>query len=146
MKLIFQNVRIFNWYIVKKNEKLRKAEALNLVHELDINIMDLFTKWHDMLQLSKKIKLITGNSETEVETKYREFLKSLHNDGRGRLGSIWSIDKVNSSSSGIIIPYTIFDLKEGISEQDYFETISKYDELQSKHDMLVQKFKLERII
>lgn len=115
-----------------KNKRIYKKELYKQVCAMASKELGLSIKWDNMLTRKNKIKIIRVKSESEFEKEYSTFMDTLKNDGRGRLGSLWSIEEAEFHCEGdsmiYLIKYVEFGLKNGFSEEEYFITINEYDE------------------
>lgn len=115
-----------------KNKRIDKKELYKQVCAMASKELGLSIKWDNMLTRKNKIKIIRVKSESEFEKEYSTFMDTLKNDGRGRLGSLWSIEEAEFHCEGdsmiYLIKYVEFGLKNGFSEEEYFITINEYDE------------------
>lgn len=143
---------LFKKYRVKKIQKLKeretfekqKGEAYELVRYLSNECHDLSLKWRSMLIKQNKMKVIKSSSVREFEAEYNEFMKTIRNDGKGRLGSLWSMEapKLIYKDEFIIysIDYVLFGLKEGISEEEYNSAIIEYDKMSEKYKSIQNEY------
>lgn len=134
---------IIGWFktrniLMKKKEEEYK-EYLMLKHKFD----DLMNLCGSMLIVRKKLKIIKGETENDIENKYNEFYKSLKQNGDGRLGGIWSIDEPNFDfQNGYLctIKYSVFELREEFTHEDYQNAITKIELLYPEYDVFRKKY------
>jgi len=117
------------------NRLKEKRQLKGLLESEKSNALNAFSKWNNMLFKKSKIIVLEANSSEELSQKWDEFYYSI-NDGRGRLGSLWSIDdkkfSVNDEKQYLMIHYTDFSLRDGFSTEEYSLALSDYEQINDR--------------
>lgn len=115
-------------FFCAKGHRPKKREIEDVCHTRD---GDLFVKWHNMISCNKKVKIIKGSAEA-VQNEYNNFQRSLddnwlENDWLGKVSSI-EAPCITSCANEIVmsIQYTIYELKDGCSLNEYEKAIAEY--------------------
>ena len=133
--------------LLKEKRKLKKLLEIE-----QMNASNAFVRWDDMLYKKSKIKVLEANTSEELSQKWEKFYYSIK-DGRGRLGSLWSIDdkkfSVNNDKHYLMIEYRDFSLRDGFSNEEYAVAIAEYDRISARVEVLKQRIlqpKLHKMI
>ncbi|MGG1669957.1 hypothetical protein ACIFOE_04770 [Paenibacillus sp. NRS-1783] len=126
---------MFKW-LERRKERKRMVDQLE---EFRRDTHEAFIIWDNMLRIKKFITVLEAHSSEELTHKYNEFLQ-MNDNGKGRLGSIWSVDDKNFSSSDgkyfLEIEHTSFALKNQYTPEKYHSAVASYEELLKKENTL----------
>lgn len=125
-------IHYFNHAKSYKSPRMKEREIEEARRALFKEETEKYWKWFNMLICNKKLKIIKGSAET-VQNEYNNFRHSLKDEGK--LGSIWSIGEPCITSCGneviLSIQYSIFELKDGCSLNEYKKAIREFDDFKS---------------
>lgn len=133
--------KIMNY--VRKQRELGK-EYMNMKKEQSI----LYSKWQNILGLKDEIKIITGNTEADVEKEYNQFRREMekmdpryhyrHNDfvATKYLNHIHNVKEpqylYEDHKLTIIIRYRYIGIREGFTKEEHDTALAQYNEIGEK--------------
>lgn len=119
-------------------------EYMNMNEEQSI----LYSKWQNMLGLKDEIRIITGNTEAEVEKEYNQFRREMermdpnyhcgHNSflATKYLNHIYNVKEpeylYEDHKLTIIIRYRYIGLREGFTKEEHDTIKAQYNEMGKK--------------
>jgi len=121
--------------IVENREQKRRLR--DKLSWMQIEEMKLSLEWNAMLVSLDHSIVFTSKTEVGLSQEYKK-LQSL-SDGKGRLGSVYSIKCTGRSfingTHHLFISYCQMSLMTGVSHYEYDEVIRKYDEISKQIDL-----------